>query len=127
MKSALITSVNVNSIPAAYIMSHSTFNFGWSPYHSKVILSVVLHGFPDKTVLLKIEFIYINIGEESSCSNNTSHNTLTIVTLHGGNTFTCSDVNDAINIQTLAIQLQGPNFVGFMFETTACTKEVDFC
>ena len=85
-----------------------------------------MHGFPDKTVLLKIEFIYINIGEENSCSNNTSHNTLTIVTLHGDYTFTCSDVNDARNIQTLAIQLQSPNSVGFMFEATSLYRRSGF-
>ena len=121
MNSNLTTSVDATSTPAAYIMSHSTFNFGQhhSRYPNDITLSILLSRFPNSTVLLKVEFIYINIGDESNCrDNNTTGDILTIVTPYG-NIFTCSDVNDAINIQTQVIHLQSPKFVGFRFETNS--------
>ena len=127
MKSTATTTVNVNSTPIAYIKSHSTFNFGLSHhlYPNDVTLNILLSGFPDSTVLLTVEFIYINIGDESSCRDNTTGDILTIVTLYG-NIFTCSGVNNAINVQTQDIQLQSPQFVGFRFETNSQHRKGGF-
>ena len=120
MKSTATTTVNVNSTPIAYIKSHSTFNFGLSHhlYPNDVTLNILLSGFPDSTVLLTVEFIYINIGDESSCRDNTTGDILTISTPYGY-VFTCSDVIDAANIQTQNIQLQSPKFVVFRFKTNS--------
>ena len=77
-------------------------------------------------ILIKAKVIYINIGDESSCSNNTTGDTLTIDRPPYGNVFTCSDVNDAINIQTQDIQLQSPRFVAIDFATNSKHKRSGF-
>ena len=127
MKSDDTGSLNITTIPTAYIMSHSKFNFGQnhSRYPNDATLNILLHRFPNPTVLLIVEFIFIRIGDESSCSNNSNGDILTISTQYG-NRFTCSDVNNAIHAQTQVIQLQNPRFVGFRFETNSKHRKGGF-
>ena len=125
MKSADADSQNVTSTPTAYIKSHSTFKFGQhgSRYPNNVTLNILLSGFPDSTIQLTVEFIYINIGDESSCSNNTNGDIFNIVISSEDNRFTCSDVSDSTKVKTQVIDLQNTFFISFVFKTSNRDKK----
>ena len=108
--STLITSVNVNSTPAAYIMSHSTFNFGQKlSQFDRPLLALALTELTSPTVV-KIEFLYIDIG----CKN--SH----IQSVEGTEpsfTFTCNDSTPATSVPPTLYKSTSAlsNYVGFSF------------
>ena len=97
MNSVKVTPVNVNSTPAAYIMSHSTFNFGkelsqFDRTYQTLLLDELL-----SSTIIKIEFLYIDIG----CTNNYNNDTGYIQSLVGTEpsfTFTCYNLSSDINV-----------------------------
>ena len=125
MKSDDTGSLNITTIPTAYIMSHSKFNFGQnhSRYPNDATLNILLHRFPNPTVLLIVEFIFIRIGDESSCSNNTNGDIFNIVISSEDNRFTCSDVSDSTKVKTQVIDLQNTFFISFVFKTSNRDKK----
>ena len=119
-----LTTVNVNSTPAAYIMSHSTFNFGQKLsqfYRTYQVLT--LRELTNSTVL-KIEFLYINIG----CTSNNNNDIGYIQSLVGGAetsfTFTCYNLTSAITVSP-ADSARG-NYVGFSFNINNDEKRGGF-
>ena len=111
MTSTPITSVNVNSTPAASIMSHSTFNFGQKLSQFNRTYQVLLFRDLAISTLVKIEFLYIDIG----CTN--SH----IQSVEGTEPsfiFTCNDSTSATSAPPALYQSNAPlsNYVGFSFQ-----------
>ena len=111
--STVITTVNVNSTPAAYIMSHSTFNFGQQlSQFNRTRQALILTELTNTTVV-KIEFLYIDIG----CTNNYNNNTGYIQSLVGTEpsfTFTCYNLTSAINVAPADFRL-ALSYVGISF------------
>ena len=94
MKSGLTTAVNVNSTPSAYIMSHSTFNFGQNLSQFNKTLQVLLLRELTNSTVLKIEFLYIDIGCTSNYNNDSSH-IQSVVGTEPIFTFTCNNLTSA--------------------------------
>ena len=94
--STITTTVNVSSTPAAYIMSHSKFNFGQQLSQFYRIDQRLLFYGVFKPIALKIEFLYIDIG----CTNNYNNDTGYIRSLNTepSFTFTCYNLTSAINV-----------------------------
>ena len=123
MKTTSAIAINVTSTPTACIVSHSTFNFGWTLYPKNATLNIFLSKFPESAVLLTVEFIYVNIGDESSCSKNTNGDIFNIVISSEDNRFTCSDVSDSTKVKTQVIDLQNTFFISFVFKTSNRDKK----
>ena len=110
--SALLTSVNVNSTPAAYIMSHSTFNFGQQLSQFYRIDQRLLFYGVVKPIALKIEFLYIDIGCTSNYNNDTGY-VKSLGSTDPQNTFTCYNLTLAIPPQLYQSNSESDNYVGF--------------
>ena len=112
MTSTVTTSVNVNSTPAAYVMSHSTFNFGQKLSRPNITpQTLLLSELSNSTV--QIEFLYIDIG----CTNNYNNDTGYIQSLVGTEpsfTFTCYNLTSDIPA-TFRSATDLSNYVGFSF------------
>ena len=126
MKSARATIVNVNSIPAAYIMSHSTFNFGQKLSQFNETLQALLLSELTNTTLVKIEFLYIDIG----CTNNYNNDTGYIQSFAGGSetsfTFTCYNLTSSIKLAPAVSLLSRSSYVGFSFNISNVGKRGGF-
>ena len=124
MKSGLTTAVNVNSTPAAYIMSHSTFNFGQKlSQFNRTHQALFFRELTNSTVL-KIEFLYIDIG----CTSNYNNDTGYIQSIAGGAepsfTFTCHNLSSDITVSP-ADSARG-NYVGLSFNINNDEKREGF-
>ena len=124
MKSAPLTSVNVNSTPAAYIMSHSTFNFGQKLSQFNITKQALIFSELTNSAVLKIEFLYIDIG----CTSNYNNDTGYIQSIAGGAepsfTFTCHNLSSDITVSP-ADSARG-NYVGLSFNINNDEKREGF-
>ena len=113
MTSARLSSVNVNSTPAAYIMSHSTFNFGQQLSQFYTAYQALLLRELTRSTVLKIEFLYIDIG----CTSNYNNDTAYIQSFTGGSdtsfSFTCYNLSSDITVSPADSGFS--NYVGFSF------------
>ena len=108
--------VSVTSTPTAYIRSTSLFNFGQDNYPNELYGQLILDGFPD-TASLTLEFIYLNIGDESSCIDNTNGDLITIES-ETERIFTCSDVRSTIPTKVISFS-QYPSKATIIFVTNS--------
>ena len=122
MKSTFATSVNVSSIPAAYIMSHSTFNFGQQLSQSNITRQVLLLYELTKSTILRIEFLYIDIG----CTNNYNNDAGYIQSIRTEPrfTFTCNNLTSDIIVSPG--DSARSYYVGFAFEISNDTRRGGF-
>ena len=113
-----LTTVNVNSTPAAYIMSHSTFNFGQKLSQFNITLQALLLRELTNSTVLKIEFLYIDIG----CTNNYNNDTGYIwsINTEPSFTFTCYNLSSALLAPLSAYQSHSSlsNYVALAFNIT---------
>ena len=111
MNSSARTTVNVNSTPAAYIMSHRTFNFGQKLFPNNRTKQVLLLSELTNSTVLKIEFLYIDIG----CTNSYIQN---LVGTEPSFSFTCNDSASATSAPPALYQSNSSlsNYVGFSFQ-----------
>ena len=116
MRSGLQTAVNVSSTPAAYIMSHSTFNFGQKLSQFNTTSKGLLLKELTSSTVLKIEFLYIDIGCTSNYNNDTSH-IQSLVHTEPNFTFTCDNLTPATSVPPALYRSTSnySSYVGFSF------------
>ena len=98
--------MNVNSTPAAYIMSHSTFNFGQKLLQFNRTFKTLLLSELTNTTVLRIEFLYIDIG----CTSNYNNDTGYIRSINTEPRFTCYNLSSAITVSPGSTR---SSYVGF--------------
>ena len=122
------TFVNINSTPAAYIMSHSTFNFGQKLHQFNIAHQLLLFSELTNTTVVKIEFLYIDIACASSYNNNTGF----IASIGGTEPrfkFTCYSLKSAKSTTPLVLSIhlkanKNPlrSFIGLFFKINNDTR-----
>ena len=117
----LTTSVNVNSTPAAYIMSHSTFNFGQKlSQFNTAPQALLLSELTNSTV--QIEFLYIDIGCTSNYNNDTGF--IQSLNTEPSFTFTCYNLTSDITVSPGDSGLS--SYVGLLLTISNGTKRGGF-
>ena len=134
--STVTTLVNVNSTPAAYIMSHSTFNFGQKLSQFNRTHQALFFRELTNSTIFKIEFLYIDIG----CTSNYNNDTAYIQSLVGGAeppfSFTCYNLTSDITVSPATTERNSESsnatilvlssYVGFSFKISNDEKRGGF-